>query len=624
MSTEIGAQRIGAYAQTVPALLRVVRDSFAAGVNTLVLHGYPYSGPYPGTTWPGYTPFQFEFCEMWGPRQPAWLHLNDTLLFAARNTLVLKTGVPRVDLAFYAWQVPFSARQQRSGGPAAALTAAGYTHEYVGPHNLVLARASARSGVLSPDGPAYKALVILNDNPLRITPDGSAALLDLAAAGLPIIVVQPSTGGAANFSVSATTVGMRGQAAVAANLQQLFNGSFATVRSIAQSQLTPELLTAAGIAPRVRVDAVSAVSAVSAVAAVAGAGPRNASQLFTHWRSDTASGKEFVYVLNRGLAATFALSFAASSHRAVPYVLDAWTGEQTVRVVYSWTDDGRLAANITLSQEESCILAFVPRGEASAALVRRRGGPAPSVAAHSLNIAQIRLDAQGRFDVLVRDHEEAYLRLAGDTTVAVPRSSRAASPSLPVPVSNTILGPWNLSVDAFAAPAMLTTASVAPNRTTIVVPTPVAVLKPWTQIRGLEHVSGLGTYVAAFEVSRSSSNETAFTLHLTGRILHTLRVFVNGVAVPPFDPAVAADAADDDSPRGGRDITALLHSNTANDIRIEVASSLFNAVKARAADVRSVGLGTRVPRYYTEAAWADFGLVGDVVVRQWRRVVVEV
>jgi hypothetical protein len=122
ISTEIGAQRGGAYAQTLPTLLSLFRDSFAAGVNTLVIHGFAYGGPYPGTTWPGYTPFQYEFCEMWGPRQPVWRHLNDTLLYAARNSEVLKTGVPRVDLAFYVWKHPWSARAVYQG---ADLTAAG-------------------------------------------------------------------------------------------------------------------------------------------------------------------------------------------------------------------------------------------------------------------------------------------------------------------------------------------------------------------------------------------------------------------------------------------------------------------------------------------------------------------
>ena len=82
-------------------------DSFAAGVNTLAIHGFPYGGAYQGTTWPGYSPFQYEFGEMWGPRQPAWRHLNDSLLYAARVCEVLRTGVPRIDLAFLAWKDPW-------------------------------------------------------------------------------------------------------------------------------------------------------------------------------------------------------------------------------------------------------------------------------------------------------------------------------------------------------------------------------------------------------------------------------------------------------------------------------------------------------------------------------------
>ena len=115
ISTEIGAQRIGAYAQAVPSLVTLFQDSFAAGVNTLVIHGYPYGGIYPGTTWPGYTPFQYEFGEMWGPRQPAWQHFNDTLLFAARNTEIMTTGVAKVDLAFYIWKTPWSPRPVYQG-----------------------------------------------------------------------------------------------------------------------------------------------------------------------------------------------------------------------------------------------------------------------------------------------------------------------------------------------------------------------------------------------------------------------------------------------------------------------------------------------------------------------------
>lgn len=73
----------------------------------MVIHGYPYSGPYPETTWPGFTTFQYAYTEMWGPRQPAWDFLNDTLMYCARNSLVLQTGTPQTDLAFYLYNDPW-------------------------------------------------------------------------------------------------------------------------------------------------------------------------------------------------------------------------------------------------------------------------------------------------------------------------------------------------------------------------------------------------------------------------------------------------------------------------------------------------------------------------------------
>lgn len=596
VSTEIGAQRIGAYAQTVPALLKLFRDSFAAGVNTLVIHGFPYSGPYPGTTWPGYTPFQFEFGEMWGPRQPAWRHLNDTLRFAARNSFVLKTGVSRVDLAFYTWEVPFSARQQHAGPDE--LNAAGYTHEYIGGENLVSAVANGsrtggvRDGVLGPDGPAYKALVIIDQE--RISPAASAALLTLAAARLPIIVVQAPPN---------TTIGMFGQANVTINMAHLLNGSFSSVKTVSHAGITANMLAAGGIAPRVRVDAVAAVQPSTNAAT-------NASQLYTHWRADVNSEKEFVYLLNRGPAATFTLAFEIAQKQAVPYVLDTWTGTQSPLLVYARsTTDGRLVANVTLSQEQSAIFAFAVDNKTAQF----------SIVSHSPNIVNIGRGQDSRLDVLIQGGAPASLQLSNGTIVAIPSLASAGNPNSSI--ANLSLGPWHLSVETDAAPDVLTTASVAANKTTLAVPTFLTTLVPWTQIHGLERVSGVGTYTTTFSLNATSTDDDfVFTLQLIGPVLHTLRAFVNGIAVPAFDSAATV------GDRGlafanGRDISSLLRTDGGqNTLRIEVASSLFNAIKVRQAELRSVGLGTRVPRYYTEGDWARFGLVGEVVVKSWRRV----
>ncbi|CAK7214333.1 hypothetical protein SBRCBS47491_002105 [Sporothrix bragantina] len=580
VSTEIGAQRIGAYAQAVPALIKLFQDSFAAGVNILVIHGFPYSGTYPGTTWPGYTPFQYEFGEMWGPRQPAWRHINDTLRFAARNTLVLTTGVSRVDVAFLNWQVPFSAR---GTGPDTMMNAAGYTLDYIGGENLVAAvnngatTGGVSGNVLGPDGPAYKVLIVMDQH--KISPEASAALVTVAQAGLPLLFVGPPPN---------TTIGQRGQANVTANLGHLVNGSFSNVKTVSHADFSADwLATAAGIAPRIQVKAVTGLVS-------------NASQLYTHWRADTTARKEFVYILNRGPRATFTLALETASQKAVPYILDTWTGSQTPLLVYSRSaTNGRLVVNITLSEEESTILALVEESTEQA-----------SVVSHSPNVVRIDRLSDGRLEAVIANNTNASLQLSYGSTISLPGTLSNTS------LTSMTLGPWNLSVEAFAAPDMLSTESVAANKTALTLPTPLATLVPWTQIPGLERVSGVGLYTTTFDVDQE--NNIVYTLHLTGRILHTLRVFVNGVPVPSFDPAKTGEPP---SFRNGRDISALLKARQ-NILSIEVTTPLFNAVKDRQQDLRSVGLGTRVPRYYTDGAWADYGLVGEVVVHQWRRVVV--
>lgn len=108
ISTEIGAMPGGAYNLRIPKLKLLLDGSYAAGVNTMVIHGYAYGGEYFNTTRPGYTPFQYVFTEMWNYRQPSWQHLDDLLTYSARNSMVLRSGVSKVDLAFYYFEIPFA------------------------------------------------------------------------------------------------------------------------------------------------------------------------------------------------------------------------------------------------------------------------------------------------------------------------------------------------------------------------------------------------------------------------------------------------------------------------------------------------------------------------------------
>ena len=84
ISTELGAVQTPPYSLTVNSLLSQVKQSLAAGFTMHVLHGFTYSGPYPNTTWPGYTTF-CKFTRMF----VSWV-----LTYYSQITNSLKCGTP--------------------------------------------------------------------------------------------------------------------------------------------------------------------------------------------------------------------------------------------------------------------------------------------------------------------------------------------------------------------------------------------------------------------------------------------------------------------------------------------------------------------------------------------------
>lgn len=138
-------------------------------------------------------------------------------------------------------------------------------------------------------------------------------------------------------------------------------------------------------------------------------------------------------------------------------------------------------------------------------------------------------------------------------------------------------------------------------------------LLPWTQIPQLAHVSGVGTYETSFDFAAGAGgNATAdgLALHLSfGPVSNTICALVNERQLPPLDLiATTADA------------TYYL-VNGRNSVRVEVTSSLFNAVKARGPEaLKNASLAPRNPDLITGLDFDKFGLVEPVVGQGLRRV----
>ncbi|KAF4478574.1 hypothetical protein FAGAP_12315 [Fusarium agapanthi] len=555
ISTEVGAMALGSYTQTIPKLVDLFKDSFAAGVNMMVIHGYPYNGEYVGTTWPGYDPLGYAFTDTWNDRQPAWQYMNDTMAYAARNSLVLQTGTPRVDLAFYFYEQPWRGIDSFKGDD---LRAAGYSHEYLGSTNLVSAEAVVRNGTLAPDGPAYRGLVISNQT--YITSEASAKLLEFAAGGLPIFIIG---------NIPNITIGTHGQADVSANMDALVK-KYPNVHVLKHGSSLNRALQTNGVKPRASVQNRS------------GSG-----SLYTFWRSDVQRDVELVYLYNKGSDTSVEFAFETAKD-AVPFVLDAWTGQQTPLLVYN-ISEGRLATTVSLKENQTAILAFSSHARKSDI----------HIISHSQSCEKFQINSHGRIEALVGDGKAEILLSNGDRKVVAGR--RKSTTGLP----KFKVGPWNLTVKSYGPSSNASTVST--NITTIEAGK-LSSLRPWTNITGLEQISGIGIYRANFTLPKHCAGDDVATLVKFGPVLHTLRAWVNGHLLPPVDISDAES-----------DITRWVVAG-ANEIKIEVSSTLFNAVKANLDTVKSIGFGPRDPKTYAEADYVAFGLVGPVTVRTLRKV----
>ncbi|KAF4547294.1 Hypothetical protein D9617_47g010620 [Elsinoe fawcettii] len=149
VSIELGAVFGDAFIFTIPDLLFAMNRAAAGGVNQYIIHGQAYTGNYTGTTWPEYA------------------------------------GTGKIDVAFYNRQSATDPIVHTLYTPS-DLQTEGWTYAYLSPDNFNPTQAIVRDGVMAPDGPAFKALIV--ESTQNMTLEGAAYLADYASSGLPIII----------------------------------------------------------------------------------------------------------------------------------------------------------------------------------------------------------------------------------------------------------------------------------------------------------------------------------------------------------------------------------------------------------------------------------------------------
>jgi hypothetical protein len=525
--------------------LFTLNSIFAAGVNQAIIHGFPHADA-PGVTWPGFAAFSpyyngaIGFGEAWGPRTPQWQHMPDIAAYLARTQLVLQTGTPKYDVVFL----------RQKGWTSTGIGAfwatndgipLGWTHSFATPALLDLPRAKVKGGRLAPDGPAYKAMIIGTDQfrgqVATMAVATARRVLELGRAGLPIVFVRDwSDPRPVGLPEGGETQELRD---LVAQIKAL-----PTTRLAAADADIPGALAALGVTPDVQHER----STVMTVRRVLG-------DVDLYYVANARHAE------NRRLArVTQDVWLTASSARAVPVQLDAWTGE--ARPVGLWERHGdRVRVRVDLAPGQSTVIALTaPQSDEAADL--------HAVATTAVDV----LKQPGRLLVRAGTAGEHTATLGDGRTV------RATISRVRAPIE---LATWRLEVEDWQ-PGATATETIKPVRTV-----QLTTLAPWSQVPGLEDVSGVGRYTTEVDLGADWTDRDGAWLEL-GEVTDTFRVRVNGVAVAACDPL---------HPRV--DLAGLLRSGS-NVIEVEVASTLLNRLR------------TVTPSVYGVAQRQAYGLLGPV------------
>ncbi|EXF81412.1 hypothetical protein CFIO01_01074 [Colletotrichum fioriniae PJ7] len=600
VSSEAGAVNGASYTQTIADLLRTVRRGLAGGVSMNVLHGYAYSGVYAQTTWPGYTVFAYTFTEMWGPRMPAWRgshhageggnstsagFMADAMAYVARNQFVSQVGTARVDLAFYQYAAPFAKVVYKSDN----LEKMGFTYDYIGPASFSSSNAVvSEKGVLAPDGPAYKALIFANQT--KLTPEMAAQTRAFAEAGLPIFVV-----GSADFQ----SIGVDGADTVPKIMAKVLEMEGVTV--LASAEDLPAALAALNIRPRVSFLEESTTD---------------------KWYSFSRSieDAEVVFLYNDGENSTTTNVSFLDMAGGTPYVLDAWTGSASPLLQYT-VEENKIVVPVTLAPNQTAILVFFNHTSSADDEHNTSFLPRPL----NTHIISTSGPLQGLLYTTSQDlttnTTTKTTRISGITAHLAPGTTNitlATGQTLTFTASQlpeaTDLDTWNITVNDWRS----SNDSLSMETVVTAHRFPHSPLAPWKDLDpvNLGNTSGTAYYETTFRTPSSSIAAQRLGAHLhLGAITDATTLWVSDERVildVNSSPDVVVDITDYLNPSAGAD----------NVVKVEVASTLYNRVRAEQDSIVTFGVAASVAgaSYFEAHPAGGYGLKGPVSV-QWVEVV---
>ncbi|KAF5355430.1 hypothetical protein D9758_006403 [Tetrapyrgos nigripes] len=569
-SSETGARPGEANALRMIELLEDAKTQYAGGVNVALLHGFPYSGDYPNTTWPGITTFGYSFAEMHGPRMPAWDYYRGYLDFLARTQYALQAGVAKVDLAIYRKDYDITGTSPFQG---TSLISAGYTYEYISPENLKLPGVSVVDGRLAPAGPAYKALILSRIQ--SITVDAAQSLVEFSDSGFPIIFV-----GSTPDDIPGFEVGDSQKTQVQSLISQLVGKSSVTI--VDTEDDVAGALAQMGVSPATSANPESP-NLYTIVREIQGDTEADRTSHFYLFNSNVSTSGSvpgpinFTLTLNPGFNGT-------------PFALDPWTGDVNPVALYTVDDNGTISIPfISLAPAQTALFTITT-------LSSFEGVAAPSTHLTSVGEGVIAVGSSSGVELRSFQDNDAEITFSNGSTQTVNLSLSGESPRE--------LDGWQLNITAWTPPADL---SQNKSKPVLVPMAPINLtqgLVPWDQLEGLANVSGVGTYVTTLDWDQAEDGGVGVQLDF-GEVFHTIKAWINGVEIPTADPTNPVV-----------DVSGFVKQGS-NDIRVDAASTLLNAVNSVGTAVVSLAQ----PRT-AHPVNQHYGLVAPVTLIPYARAVI--
>jgi hypothetical protein len=390
----------------------------------------------------------------------------------------------------------------------------GWTYEYISTDNLDLNQAVVKAGVLGPDGPAFKALVIESYQNLSIA--SVKNLQNLAEAGLPLVFVNGEPG---YFDIKAEKAASTFRREIGKLMQN--QNSFSAKTGQVSNQLKK-----LGLLPRVTIKANGT--------------------WYNTFRDDPGTGSAYIFVLNDPPTSQGEIVVAGTFS---PYLLDPMTGDK-LPVINFQRGNSTTTIPLVLAANQTVLLEL--RKYPDDDFPTRFASLPQSVVGHRVQ------DTSAVLQVRASEAQE-HAVLVNGTSIML---GSLSDPPVPSPIS---LSGWNLTVEHWQAPANMSDAGIVADKHNT--SHFLYNLTSWAQIEALQDVSGIGYYSTTFDWHPDSSSSSGLGAYIEmTQILHSVRVFVNGNRVPALDYR---------SPK--QDITDYL-KNGSNRVLCVVPSTMWNYI----------------------------------------------